>query len=388
MKRIRGFRGNIDSYGWYYEALTALCPAGLTTPRAAMKKIMNKFLSNPLAFDGWVGGLPPGVTEASWPRASVPRLRLDPSPKLGREGLKKVADFDFLRMPMRHIFTVKVPEEFRAEGAQYVGLSMFCADFMGYEEHIKNCRFQVPISDERKGSIVTDLTLTKQEQQSAALLAFLEYLMLAQKNSIPRTADDTAGCYELAFIWHTEESFRSARCPVPLCCDNTDVDHCSFLSHGGYIYEEFNLGQIEDKIGKSIPPELGLPIELVAKNEFDRSKNKLRMAFSFGGWPQPSQSYSDLFDFSMSEENLRDDIEFLAINDLLTNGVIDEEKFQIFYDSISGSELTEADVDSVRDEATPMPWEEAPIIIFEGEALGLWHYNIVNLTDYSHYYDS
>ncbi|MCS6989587.1 MAG: hypothetical protein NZM06_08735 [Chloroherpetonaceae bacterium] len=51
--------------------------------------------------DGWCGGMPPGIKPAQWCRSR-------------KSGL-----------PMKHLFTVRVPEEYRARGKTFVAISVF-----------------------------------------------------------------------------------------------------------------------------------------------------------------------------------------------------------------------------------------------------------------------
>ncbi len=58
-------------------------------------------LNSPRGKDGWHGGMPPGIKSAQWCRSRVSGL------------------------PMKHLFTVRVPEEYRAKGENLVALSVF-----------------------------------------------------------------------------------------------------------------------------------------------------------------------------------------------------------------------------------------------------------------------
>jgi len=91
-----------------------LAGATLVAPALAKEKILRAYniemlhqSLNETDFrgDGWVFGLPPGISTAQWP--------LDPN-----NGY-----------PLNHGFTIRLPEDYRVHGAEIVGLSFFAVAF-------------------------------------------------------------------------------------------------------------------------------------------------------------------------------------------------------------------------------------------------------------------
>src|SRR4051794_10747172 len=75
---------------------------GLSLPQAAFDIAYSG--DDGVGADGYAFGRPPGVGSVQWPRSRVNGL------------------------PMAHLFTVRVPEEYRCAGPDYVALSLFQAD--------------------------------------------------------------------------------------------------------------------------------------------------------------------------------------------------------------------------------------------------------------------
>jgi len=167
--------------------------------------------------EGWTGGGAPGFTPDTWPIS------------------------DGQCIPMRHLFTVRVPKCMHRSNSDHIGFSLFVSDGMGVEAHINSCQ--------GKGF----------EQTSRQI-----------PNELFRSEDSIAGVYEFACYWHTETTFTSAICEVPYCCDRNDAEHRSFLE-----------GWWGNFTSKRIPVKL-VELEDATHGFLKRSANTI---FWFGGFP-------------------------------------------------------------------------------------------------------
>ncbi|KQQ60269.1 hypothetical protein ASF84_06110 [Pseudomonas sp. Leaf127] len=125
---------------------------------------------------GWNLGLPPGITPVQWPL----------SPSNGH--------------PLRHAFTLHVPSQYRAQGAQFVAFSLFVDD--QFEElpssSVVEAFFAAPLSSEPPADV--------------HLLPFWQHRQARH----PRQFDmeDILGT-RYAAIWLTQAEFEAALCPSP-----------------------------------------------------------------------------------------------------------------------------------------------------------------------------
>ena len=126
--------------------------------------------------EGWTGGGAPGFTPETWPMSD-------------RECI-----------PMRHLFTVRIPRCVRVKNPDHIGISLFVLDGIDLDGHINSCQGK---------------KFKQTPKQSP--------------NQLLRSKDYIAGVYEFACYWHTEKTFSSAICDVPSCCDRQDAKHKSFL---------------------------------------------------------------------------------------------------------------------------------------------------------------
>ncbi len=126
-------------------------------------------------------GLPPGVTEVTWPRHR-------------RNG-----------MPLVHGFTVRVPAAYRARGADNVALSYF---HPGDSESF----YPKPALRTRIEALSDGAPLEGDERDSAFFRAIAEHAKAAQPNTQRFT--DLLG-HTHAIVWHTEATLAGPRCPRP-----------------------------------------------------------------------------------------------------------------------------------------------------------------------------
>ena len=139
--------------------------------------------------DGWLGGEPPGITADTWPRSA-------------QYGL-----------PMRHIWTTKIPDLLKVKKKEYVAFSIFCTDYHNVKNHLDDC----------KNDSATPPNLKDHSDPKC--------LDRIQDN------ESSENC-ELAIYWHTNKSFTSEGCEAPRCCSNTSAEHRLFLTHGdSYLLE-------------------------------------------------------------------------------------------------------------------------------------------------------
>lgn len=127
--------------------------------------------------DGHAFGRPPGLRPEQWPRGRVNGL------------------------PMAHLFTVRVPEQYRCAGDDLAGLSVFQAD-----DHV---------ADEVEGAadVIAGGAPPAHEPEAAA---FWSALGAYAKGRHPRERyreDEIGGGW--AWIWLTEAELAAPACPLP-----------------------------------------------------------------------------------------------------------------------------------------------------------------------------
>lgn len=158
--------------------------------------------------DGWIGGDPPSLSNECWPRISISgnlkRLRegghVNTSDPAWLQQLAVCPDADITRIPMRHVWTVRLPQEFRCVDSCYVAISLFEADFGSLAKHIAKCA-----GETARPSGVPD------------------------PKNLFRSEDQIAHSFEFACYWHTEESFNGKLCKPPRCCENKESAHLDYF---------------------------------------------------------------------------------------------------------------------------------------------------------------
>lgn len=137
---------------------------------------------------GWTLGLPPGITPEQWPL----------SPAYG--------------YPLRHAFTLYVPSDYRTQGQQLVGLSLFVD--AQFEE--------LDASDEI--SAFFDAPLSPEAPTDKALLPFWQHLHARHPHH--HDMEDGLGTRYTA-IWLTQEEFDAQLCrPPTLASAHLDGSPC------------------------------------------------------------------------------------------------------------------------------------------------------------------
>jgi predicted DNA-binding WGR domain protein/Flp pilus assembly protein TadD len=155
-----------------------LLQRGVTVPEFAYNIIFEDD-----AADGHAFGLPKGITAAMWPRSRGNGI------------------------PMRHLFTVKIPEEYRCRGKEITALSVFQGyDGDGGADTIDNV--EKYLSD--------TLPLTEIEMQTEAQKKFWNGLILYKESRHPNEVlfEDIIGT-SWAVLYLTEAEFQSVECPLP-----------------------------------------------------------------------------------------------------------------------------------------------------------------------------
>ncbi len=141
------------------------------TPKAAFDiEVVEQDCNN-----GWSFGNPKGITSVQWPRAH-------------NNGI-----------PMSHLFTVKVPEDYRVHGQEFMAVSLFYSELDKYDADIESF-----------------ITGQLQEMPQDEHAAFWEALDVYRKNKHPKSYN-ISGDFgeEYTVVWLTQAEFEGETTKLP-----------------------------------------------------------------------------------------------------------------------------------------------------------------------------
>jgi hypothetical protein len=179
--------------------------AQLPQANPELKKCFDIFLVEPQVLtaknreavwgNGWCFGLPPGILTTQWPL----------SKKFG--------------FPLRHAFTMKLPEEYRTKGSQFVALSFFVDD------QFETCK-EVP---DLKAFMESPSPVAPSDDDTWQV--FSKYK--EQKHPMAYSMKDTLDT-EYVGIWLTEKEFTGRLCKPPDLKSNRLLDQ---KPEPGWLYK-------------------------------------------------------------------------------------------------------------------------------------------------------
>ncbi len=245
-----------------------------------MKKLTKAFnieFSDYNNHEGWTNGKPVGIKTVQWPRSRICGL------------------------PMAHIWTLLVPEEYRVKGEKYVAISLFQAD-----DHVAN-------DVEGVVSVIND----NKEIKNTNAQPFWDSLLEYAKNKHPMEIyfeDIIGGGW--ALIWLTKEEFNSNLTELPNQDDSVYPNYNSF--DGTSCFQQNEPPKYVKLIPRENDPNIGRKLEEDPDQEeenayidmFSDKGKKLNLEEKywgkthFGGTACPTQAMPEFSPFYIEfEEN-------------------------------------------------------------------------------------
>lgn len=176
---------------------------------------------------GWQHGLPPAIDESEWPRHA-------------RSGL-----------PLVHGFTIRVPEDYRARGADEVALSYFHpGDTESYPPR--------PAEAERVKAIFAGAALTDAEAAQPFFTDLVKHVA-ARKDRTQLFTDLLQHTH--AIVWLTEAELGAARCARPASLPEGSLGKAMALDRPVQDATPLGFAASEPESGKLI--QLGGPLHWV-----------------------------------------------------------------------------------------------------------------------------